>query len=69
MGASVNPCFGTVCLVTNAYVVCCGVVGGRFVPPDLAERYGLTIPAYFGAEQSVELPSTAQPTKDTRSEL
>jgi NAD(P)H-hydrate epimerase len=31
-------------------------LGGRFVPPDLAAKYQLNLPAYPGTEPVVELP-------------
>lgn len=31
-------------------------LGGRFVPPDLAAKYQLNLPAYPGTEAVVELP-------------
>lgn len=30
-------------------------VGGRFLGPDVAERYGLDLPGYEGVEQVVEV--------------
>jgi NAD(P)H-hydrate epimerase len=33
-------------------------VGGRFLGKDVAEKYGLDIPKYKGADQVVELPAT-----------
>ena len=30
-------------------------VGGRFLPPSVAEKYGLEMPAYEGVDQIVEL--------------
>mmetsp|Transcript_67254 Transcript_67254/g.212811 ORF Transcript_67254/g.212811 Transcript_67254/m.212811 type:complete len:334 (+) Transcript_67254:51-1052(+) len=35
-------------------------LGGRFVPPGLAERYGLRLPRYPGAAQVVELKGWSQ---------
>jgi NAD(P)H-hydrate epimerase len=32
-------------------------VGGRFVPPRVAEKYGLELPPYPGASQILELPN------------
>uniref|UniRef100_A0A6S9JPG5 NAD(P)H-hydrate epimerase n=1 Tax=Heterosigma akashiwo TaxID=2829 RepID=A0A6S9JPG5_HETAK len=38
-------------------------LGGRFLPPGLAQKYELNgLPKYLGAEQIVELPSPANPT-------
>ena len=31
-------------------------LGGRFVPPEIVEKYELVLPAYPGTEQVVELP-------------
>ncbi|VEL13146.1 unnamed protein product [Protopolystoma xenopodis] len=30
-------------------------LGGRFIPPSLAEEYGLNLPSYFGTEQCILL--------------
>jgi NAD(P)H-hydrate epimerase len=34
------------------------ILGGRFVPPEMAERLKLNIPKYPGTDVIVELPST-----------
>lgn len=36
-------------------------LGGRFVPPDLAAKYGLNLPPYPGTKQAVELPVPVVP--------
>lgn len=38
-------------------------LGGRFVPPELAQRYNLTVPTYPGAAQVVRLPGAPAGTK------
>ena len=35
-------------------------VGGRFLPPQVAEKYGLELPAYEAIDQIVELSSEGQ---------
>jgi len=43
------------------------IVGGRFVPPAIAEKYNLKLPSYPGREQFVELPrSTGDDTSNER---
>jgi hydroxyethylthiazole kinase-like uncharacterized protein yjeF len=37
-------------------------VGGRFLPPALAEKYNVRMPAYPGVSQVVEVSSNANPT-------
>eukprot|EP00698_Gefionella_okellyi_P006824 TRINITY_DN163_c0_g1_i4.p1 TRINITY_DN163_c0_g1~~TRINITY_DN163_c0_g1_i4.p1 ORF type:complete len:158 (-),score=29.60 TRINITY_DN163_c0_g1_i4:49-522(-) len=34
-------------------------LGGRFVPPSVAQKYQLSLPPYAGAEQCVRLPSAS----------
>ena len=45
-------------------------LGGRFVPPDLAKKYQLSIPPYPGTECVVELPvnHSAEPENSTGKE-
>ena len=35
-------------------------IGGRFVPPGMAEKYELDIPAYQGVDQIAEVASSGQ---------
>lgn len=34
-------------------------LGGRFVPPALAQKFNFDVPAFKGAEQTVELPRSS----------
>ena len=44
-------------------------LGGRFVPPDLAKKYELSLPPYPGSEPCMELKTqpTAQPDESDKS--
>ncbi|ELU03422.1 hypothetical protein CAPTEDRAFT_89585, partial [Capitella teleta] len=43
-------------------------LGGRFVPPDLAKKYELSLPPYPGSEPCVELPPPCPPPEDNKDE-
>jgi len=66
--------FGTRVSTTKLTTACPTAfhVGGRFVPPAIAEQYSLTIPPYHAAEQSVELVGSGGedgPSSSTRADL
>ena len=41
-------------------------VGGRFVPPDVAEKYELDLPDYQGVDQVVEILSSGNETSSEK---